>query len=45
VLEEVPKTAPQLNDLDSKNKEIERLKEELSKAQLSSFNFQPVGGK
>ena len=44
-LEEVQKAPVQMGDLDSKNKEIERLKEELSKAQLNNFNFQPVGGK
>lgn len=32
------------NELEIKNREIERLKEELSKAQLNSFNFQPIGG-
>lgn len=32
-----------LSELDVKNQEIERLKEELSKAQLNTFNFQPVG--
>ena len=32
-----------LSELDVKNQEIERLKEELSKAQLNSFNFQPIG--
>ena len=32
-----------MSELDVKNKEIERLKEELSKAQLNTFNFQPIG--
>ena len=32
-----------MSELDIKNQEIERLKEELSKAQLNTFNFQPIG--
>lgn len=32
-----------LSELDVKNQEIERLKEELAKAQLNTFNFQPIG--
>lgn len=35
---------PPVSDLELKNQEIERLKEELSKAQLNSFNFKPIGG-
>lgn len=31
-------------ELAQKNQEIERLKEELSKAQMNAFNFQPIGG-
>ena len=33
-----------VEDLEIKNKEIERLKEELAKAQMNHFNFQPIGG-
>lgn len=32
-----------MSELDVKNQEIERLKEELSKVQLNTFNFQPIG--
>jgi hypothetical protein len=47
-LEESPAEASPLDtgeaELAQKNQEIERLKEERSKAQMNAFNFQPIGG-